>query len=97
MSTYLAGTLVTVTTSFTNSTTQAPGDPSTVTLSVSINGATPTIYTYGTAVIVKDSVGNYHAELDTTDLPGTWLYVWDGTGGIQATSASGFVVVAAPL
>ena len=97
MSTYITGTLVTVNAEFIDQTTKLPADPTTVTLATSVNGAAPTIYTYGGGVIVKDGTGLYHAELDTTAQPGTWLYEWGGVGNVQAVNVSGFTVVTPPV
>lgn len=55
-------------------------DPTVLTLKVKKPDATLTTYTYGVGiVIVKDSVGNYHADIPL-DAEGVWRYDWVGTG-----------------
>ena len=57
-------------------------DPDTVTFSYSIqhNEAQTFTYTHGsgdpTGKIVRDGVGLYHADIDTTGNAGTWVYSW---------------------
>jgi hypothetical protein len=91
--TYLAGNLVRVTAAFANA-AGAAADPTTVTLEYRPGlGAALTTVVYPTAPIIKDSVGNYHADLDTTGSnPGVtvWDYGWFGTGTVQAVSTGAF-------
>lgn len=52
---------------------------------------TITTVTYPSAPIIKDSVGNYHADLDTTGQSGNseaWVYEWMSPQGdpVQAVS-----------
>jgi len=56
-------------------------DPTTLVLKVRTPGASSaTTYTYGVGImIVKDSTGNYHADIPL-DTVGTWSYDWVGTG-----------------
>lgn len=96
-SSYLAGSLLTIEFACTDEVLQALADPTVVTLSVSIDEGPSTVYTYGVgSVIVRDSTGSYHVELDSTGLSGTWLYAVRGTGSVQAIAVSGFVVVDDP-
>lgn len=100
MNYYTAGSLVTVSAVFVDEAANAPIDPTVVTLEVGIYGVTPTTYTYGVgSVIVKNSVGNYHAEIDTTGFTpaGIWYYQWDGTGACQAIAAGSMQIVLPPL
>lgn len=54
-------------------------DPVTLTLEVRKPGGTVTVYTFGVGnTIVKDSVGNYHANLPC-DTIATWEYTWTST------------------
>ena len=53
---------------------------------------TITTLTYLTdADLIKDSVGNYHADIDLTT-PGTLYWEWRGTGANQAADEGNFVV-----
>ena len=92
MGTYYEGALVRVTAAFTNA-AGAAVDPTTVTLKWHRNQDAITNWTVQAGQIVKDSVGNYHADLDTTNLPGGWSYEFEGTGAAQATNAGTFLVV----
>ena len=93
MGTYYEGALVRVTAVFTNA-AGAPVDPTTVTLNWHRTKDAVTAWTVQAGQIVKDSVGNYHADLDTTSLTGPWSYEFEGTGAAQATNAGTFLVLA---
>ena len=47
--------------------------------------------------IVRDSAGTFHVVMDTTGLPGLWLYRWRGTGTIQAVFDGSFYVDLSPM
>ena len=109
MNTYQTGSLITVSNTdyssagFIETSTLLPADPAVVTLSVIISGVeqTPSTYvsgsTTGPYTIVKDGVGLYSAELDTTGQPGEWIYRWSGTGGgPQAIKSNTFTVTDYP-
>lgn len=95
---YFQGDLVNVTTGSTGF-VDANGDavdPTGLTLTVGRRGATGAeTYTYGVGdVIVKDSVGNYEADIDTTlFVPDAWWYRWEGTGAAQAVNEGTFLVL----
>jgi hypothetical protein len=93
--TYLAGNLIRVTCAFANA-AGAAADPTTITLKYRPgSGAAVTTVVYPSAPIVRDSTGNYHADLDTTSsAPGIspWSYEWAGTGAVQALNTSVFNV-----
>lgn len=74
----------------------APTDPTTLLLKVLKPGGTSvTTYTYGVDVIVvKDSTGNYHADVPL-DTEGTWRYDWIGGG--TAVFAEGSTFYCHPL
>jgi len=103
MSTYLAGSSVTVTATFEDQSTNLPVDPTLVILKVSVAGAAATIYSGVGAVIFKESTGTYTADLDTTGKVGRWEYEWMGDPAgtvspvVQAIAAGWFDVIAAPL
>jgi hypothetical protein len=74
-------------------------DPTTVTLTIDPGLPTQVVYTYGVGpTIVKASVGNYTANIDTTHMtPGVHWYQWDGTGAVQAIANNWFLVQADPV
>lgn len=43
------------------------------------------------AALVKDSAGNYHADIDCNEV-GLWFWEWQGTGANQATDDGNFSV-----
>jgi hypothetical protein len=69
-------------------------DPDTVTFSWQVQGGATATYTYTngtgdpTSTIVRDGVGLYHADIDTSGHPGSWVWRWSGSplsGGADAT------------
>jgi hypothetical protein len=71
-------------------------DPDIVTFGFEIQGQTPISWTYTngtgdpTGTIVRDGVGLYHADIDTTTYgAGIWIYTWAGkplpSGGRDTT------------
>lgn len=88
---YYPGNLVRVDGNFTDE-NNAPADPSTVSVKVRTPAGASTTYTYGVdPEVIKDSVGNYHIDLQP-DLEGTWYYRWEGTGSIRAAGDWRFYV-----
>jgi hypothetical protein len=72
-------------------------DPATVTLKYKPGqNMTTVVVVYPASPIVKDAVGLYHADLDTTSessIPlDEWTYEWIGFGTIQAAAQSVFEV-----
>lgn len=66
-------------------------DPATLTLEVRKPGAAVTTYTYPTdVIIVRDSVGNFHANL-TLDIDGIWEFNWTATGPDYADGGTFYV------
>lgn len=98
MNQYLQGSLVTTSAVFTDDVTRAQADHTSVTLKVGTSPTSESVYTYPSGGIVRDAMGNYHFEIDTTSFaPGIWYYQWVGTGGVQAIAAVAFQVLPAPL
>lgn len=63
-------------------------DPDTVTLEVRAPDGTLTSYVHGTdAEVVKDSTGNYHADLEFAQA-GRHMVRWIGEGTVDAVDAS---------
>lgn len=87
----IEGTLVRISATFTVS--GAATDPTTVTLKVRSPAGTVSTYTYGAGQVTKDSVGNYHKDVDAST-SGRWLYRWEGTGTAQAADESAFDIEA---
>jgi len=67
-------------------------DPSNVYFKFKEPSGEITTYTYGTdAALVRDSIGDYHVDVDV-DEAGTWYYRFYSTGTGQAAAESNFVV-----
>lgn len=90
--TFDLGDLVRVSGAFTQVSNGAAIDPTVVKLSIRAPNVATVTYTYlSGVVIVKDSVGNYHADIDAND-DGTWHYRWWSTGTGQAAQERQFEV-----
>ena len=86
------GDLVRVSAEFSDVATETALDPDVVKLSVRAPGIATVTYTYGVdAEVVKDSTGNYHADLNAS-VAGTWYYRWFSTGEGQAADEKSFIV-----
>lgn len=89
--TVLEGNKVRVAEAFTN-TAGAAVDPTAVLFKYEDPSGNIITLTYGIdAALVKDSVGNYHVDIDC-DEPGTWHWGFRGTGTNQAADEDSFVV-----
>jgi hypothetical protein len=68
-------------------------DPSSITLRVISPSGINTVYIYGGSpdTIDKDSVGNYHVDVNANEA-GDWFYKWEGTGSGQAAQEGQFMV-----
>lgn len=98
------GTLMPVTILVTNPATMdeegnpEPVDPEEVELVVTIGQGASTSYTWTdetpdpTDEIVRDGVGEFHADFDTTNSPGTWVVECAVTGNYQGAAVNGFVI-----
>lgn len=94
MNSYLAGSLVRLTGTFTDINGNA-ADPDTVTLKYR-QGSTVTTLTYAGTQLTKLAEGVFYADLDTT----SWLSAgsetitaeWIGTGACQAVGSDAFIV-----
>lgn len=60
-------------------------DPTAVSFIYKIGNASATTRTYGDGYLLKEGVGIYYIDLDTTGLPGTWHYRYYSTGTYQTT------------
>lgn len=88
---YDLGDLVRVTAAFTNTAGTAI-DPAAVFFQAKDPNGTLTEYTYGTDVeLVRDSLGNYHADVAAA-AAGTWHYRFYSTGSGQAAETGSFTV-----
>lgn len=108
INTYLAGSLVRVST-YVNSASAPVGgfrdasrvlvDPTVVVLKYRPGATAPVVtVTYPASPIVRDDMGLYHADLDTTGFLDTlWAYIWIGTGTGQAIAKGTFNVTAVPF
>ena len=89
---YDIGDLARITAAFTDGTSGAAIDPTAVSLTYKDPAGTLKTLVYGTDnALVKDSTGNYHADINVT-LNGTWTYRWFSTGTGQAASEGTFQV-----
>ncbi len=85
------GDLVRVSAAFTDSAGMAI-DPTAVYVKYRTPAGTTTTLTYGVdAALVRDSAGNYHADISATD-DGDWHYRWYSTGSGQASEEHWFRV-----
>lgn len=92
------GTAVTTTCTFTVPGESDPVDPTVVTLSFRVSSGSVTTWTYlGSGSIVRVSEGVYSAELDTTELPGSWALKWQGTDACAAVGVTTFPVTPTPF
>lgn len=87
------GDTVRLTAAFNNA-AGAPADPTTITLTLSVNGAVSTL-TYGASAIVKDSTGVYHYDYLVPTALNMYeiLYRWAGTGAVTAAQEGMFYAV----
>lgn len=91
MKLYDKGDIVQVTGAFTNA-AAAPQDPTAVVFRMVNPAGTVTSYTFGVdGQLVKDSVGNYHVDVDAS-VEGVWHYRWESTGTGQAAEEGQFTV-----
>ena len=93
MTDYVLGNRIRIIASFTD-TDDVAADPDALTLKIKRhNASTETTYTFGVdADIVKDSVGEYHADIDP-DAVGWWMYYWAGTGDNAGATEGSFRIV----
>ena len=92
MSVYDLGDEVRVSGHFTTISTGADQDPTAIFLSIKNPSGTLTTYQYGVdVIIVKDSVGDYHADIDA-NVAGLWYYRWFSTGTGKAADEGTFEV-----
>lgn len=87
MSTYMPGSVVRLTVTFTNNAVAT--DPTTVQLLLKGGTQGLVTYTYGSSAIAKDSVGNYHYDF-TVPSSGQYNYRWTGTGTVVAAAEGSF-------
>lgn len=103
----IGGSAVKFSAAFFNAVTNAAADPAEVAFSFAADGASPTVYRYGTdAQLVKDAVGEYHVDVDTSNmapvgdkayLKGEYVGDANGTGSIQVTDYVTVLVMAPPM
>lgn len=87
---YDIGDLVRVSVIFKNDALVAT-DPTTVSLKFRKPDGTVTTWAVTAGEIVKDSTGNYHADIPIS-ASGGWHYKWFGTGAVVVGEESAFVV-----
>jgi hypothetical protein len=90
---YVRGALIRVAGVFTNA-AGSPTDPTVVRFKWKSPAGAVTTYVYPTdGALVKDSVGNYHVDIDTTSAEGRYYYRFESTGTGQAADEGNFTVV----
>ena len=96
---YIAGQVVSLEGTFVDVASGDPVDPTTVVLVYRVASTAPVTYVYGAegSPIERESAGVYSAEIDTTGLPGTWVYEWASQDTGQGIQAGSFVVNPPPL
>lgn len=104
---YVAGNLIEDTATFTADDNTTPVDPSfvVVTYQITFAGAISGPYriqyasatTPAAGVIAKLSTGTYEVQMDTSLLPGYWVYQWAGSGNGQALLPVAATVYPAPI
>lgn len=74
-----------------------PVDPTTVVFGFQVASGSVQQVTYGTpasfGTIVRDGIGLFHIDIDTTNLPGIWTYVWACTGIVQTRAEDQIEIV----
>jgi hypothetical protein len=88
MNQYDVGDRIRASVVFTNTTTGADADPTTVTASVRRPDGVTLSYIVTSGEIVKDSTGHYHLDIDAS-AEGHWYYRFTGTGAVVAASPDG--------
>jgi uncharacterized protein YfaS (alpha-2-macroglobulin family) len=91
MNTYDAGNVVTVAAVFTDKDTGDSVDPTAVTAKVKDPLGVVTNYVVTSGQIVRDSLGDYHLDLQP-DIQGVWVYEWKGTGTNKSAKQNSFQI-----
>lgn len=104
---YIAGNLIESDAQFTKDDNVTPIDPTTVQVLYTItqygNTSGPYTITYAGAtvpangVIARTAQGAYTVQIDTSLLPGYWLYEWKGAGAAQIFLPLSAIVYPTPL
>lgn len=69
-------------------------DPTTVSFTLKVPGGATLTYVYGTdAEVIRDGAGAYRFEY-VPDVAGTFVYIWTGTGDVDAVEPGFFEVLA---
>lgn len=92
MASYHKGALVRVSATFVSKSSGAAVDPTTVTFAYKNPAGATTNWTVTANQIVKDSVGNYHADIDASST-GNWYWRFVGTGTNQGAKEGTFEAV----
>jgi len=73
-------------------------NPTLVAFGYRVNGGEISSFIYGTGnEVIRVSVGTYRISVDSTSLPGTWVWEWQSSGTGQAVVSSSLTVVPAPM
>ena len=86
------------TVTFTDEASGAVEDPTSVAFGYRVDGGAITTFVYGQGgSIVRVSQGVYMIEVDSTNLPGTWVWEWQSLGAAQASVSGSLTIVPAPM
>jgi hypothetical protein len=47
------------------------------------SSGTPTTYTFGGGIVLKEGTGTYYIDVDSTPFYGDYIYSWGSTGDLQ--------------
>jgi hypothetical protein len=92
----MAGNKVRLTATFTDA-NGALLDPGTVALKYQVDNGAITTVTWAGAQVIRDSLGVFHYDIDTSGLVGGLEYEWVTTGAGQAAASGVFRIIAQPV
>jgi hypothetical protein len=91
----LPGSTVTLSATFTKTSTGAVTDPTTITLTVVDPQDSETEYTYAEAEVLRSGTGAYYYDLAVPfdeDSEGEWWFRWNATGAVAGVVEGKFIV-----
>ena len=96
--TFGEGNVLRFTGTFKDEQTKELVDPSHVAFGWRVNGGAITIHEYGVdAEIVRQDVGTYYIDVDSTHHAGVWVWEWQSTGVAQALTSGSISVTQASI
>jgi len=96
--TFVEGNVLRFNGTFTDEITGDLIDPSHVAFGWRVNGGPITIKEFGIGPdIVRQSVGQYYIDVDSTSRSGVWVWQWQSTGTAQALTSGSIAVTQAAM